>query len=190
MVENELVGELLQKMADKFYKGNYLDCFGEIIDYARFHESLTDKLVPDMPGREKMVGRNVKVGKKWVWCVVEPDKFKQVFPDMLSLLADFYAYKEVDVRLPYVKYHVLPASHARQIIRMISNEERLKEDLEKKLERYSKLEELPMPKKIAYDYLFRKTLRQIAINYISNSEEDKLKDLLDKYNVKNNIKTD
>jgi hypothetical protein len=183
MAENELVGELLQKMADEFYKGNYIRCFADLENYARFHEGLVDKFVPKEMARDEFVGRNIKTGKKWTWHVVERDQFEKVFPDMFSLICDFYAYKKADAKLPYVKYPLLPIQFSGQVSRIINREKRIMEPLEKKLERYSKLDGLPMPKRIAYDYLFRKTLRKIGIDCIINDEIEKLNDLLKKYNL-------
>lgn len=181
MEENELVGELLQDLTNQFYNGNFVRCFSDLADYARFHEQLTEKLEPQQKGKEYSVGRNRKIGKKWVWHGATPEEFSKVFPDISTLVADFYAHKKVDIKLPHVKYPVLSIGARRTFNRIIAIETGKGEPIEDKLERYSKIDGLPMVKKVAYDYLFRKTLRKLALDYIGNFQQKKLEQLVKKY---------
>ena|GEM_PF-5244590 len=187
-------GSIMQRTINEFYDGNpvaYAKALWEWIDTV---PEVWEPLPKFKLTEGYMIARN-SVNPRGL----SYEKSKEAFPDSLTLVSQFYAYKQVSHNLPHSTVpkmvELLDMSNSKKFWGIVRKEERSDEPLEAKLARFAekrppKDQGLPeeasaktlkqMITDLAYKYLFETTLRKLYIEYNMKGLTERLEFLMDK----------
>ena len=189
---------IMQKTVNEFYDGNAVAYVKALWDWFDFDVPEVWESLPKFERtKEYMSIRNSRDPRGLSYA-----KAKEVFPNSLALVTQFYLYKKVSHDLPHSKVpkmvELLDMSNSRKFWRIVRKEQRSDEPLEAKLERFSE-KRLPadweppedgdhktvrqMIQGLAYKYLFETTLRQLYIDHTLKRRKEHLEFLMEKYGL-------
>jgi hypothetical protein len=194
-------GNIMQKTINEFYDCNPVEYIHRLWEWIESVRDLWEPLEKwgwkdEYSGVYSLI-KNSKNPKGLSYA-----KSKETFPNSLTLVTQFYLYKQVSHDLSRVKepeiIQWLDMTNSLRFWRLVRKEEAVDEPLEAKLERFAEKrpskdwkppEEVnaktlqQMTKDLAYKYLFDKTLRQIYIDYTTNGRTEHLEFLMEKYDL-------
>lgn len=193
-------GRVMQKTVNEFFGGNAVEYIHRLWEWAAGIRELWEPVAQfhwkdEYDGKYSFI-RNSKNPKGLSFA-----RSKEVFPNSLVLVTQFYLYKQISQDLPHAKVpaliNCLDIGNSRRFWRIVRKEEANEDPLEVKIERYSKKRPAANQERgdmnvkkfnnaiagLAYDYLFRAAFRQLYVEYTAKGLHEKLEFLIEKYEL-------
>lgn len=190
-------GNIMQRTVNEFYDGNVVAYIKDLWEWFDEVPEVWEPLPEFKRAEEYLLARD-SINPRGL----SYTKSKEVFPNSLTLVSQFYAYKQISHNLPHSKIpkmvELLDMSNSKKFWRIVRKEQGSDESLETKLERFSKKKLLAdwkppedgdnktskqMIDRLAYKYLFETTLRQLYIDYTLKGKTEHLEFLMQKYGL-------